>query len=153
MSYEIGIEERAEQMAAVVRGHVSPEEIGPFLGGAFAEAAAALEQQHLVPAGPPFGRYAMADGGFDVAAGFPASGPVAPAGRVEPMVLPGGVIATTMHVGSYGEVAAAYDAVTDWLAGSGYVTTGDPWECYLDGPEVEQPRTVVCFPCRAAPRS
>jgi effector-binding domain-containing protein len=68
-------------------------------------------------------------------------------GRVVPGSLPGGEVATTTHVGSYDDVAAAYSAVERWLDDQGLVPVGDPWESYLDGPEVAQPRTVVCFPC------
>jgi effector-binding domain-containing protein len=150
MEYAVTLEQRPEQPAAVVRGHVTVEELPAFLGGAFGEVAAALGAQHLVPAGPPFGRYRLVDGGFDVEAGFPSSGPVSAAGRVEPAELPGGPVATTMHVGSYDDVGAAYQAVTDWVEAAGYVVVGDPWECYLDGPEVPEPRTTVCFPCREA---
>jgi effector-binding domain-containing protein len=52
-----------------------------------------------------------------------------------------------MHVGSYDGVAAAYTAVEQWLAAHDLSPIGDPWESYLDGPEVPQPRTVVSFPC------
>ena len=150
MEYGVTLEQRPEQPAAVVRGHVTVEELPAFLGGAFGEVAAALGAQQLAPAGHPFGRYRLVDGGFDVEAGFPSSAPVSAVGRVEPTVLPGGAVATTMHVGSYDGVAAAYQAVTDWVEASGYVVAGDPWECYLDGPEVAEPRTTVCFPCREA---
>ncbi len=150
MEYAVTLEQRAEQPAAVVRGHVDVEELPAFLGGAFGEVGAALGAQRLVPAGPPFGRYRIVDGGFDVEAGFPASSAVAATGRVEPTVLPGGPVATTMHVGSYDGVSAAYAAVQEWVGSSGYVVAGDPWECYLDEPDVAEPRTLVCFPCRDA---
>jgi effector-binding domain-containing protein len=35
----------------------------------------------------------------------------------------------------------------EWLGETGREATGDPWEIYLDDPEVAAPRTVVCFPC------
>ena len=102
------------QPVAVVRGHrVMESEIPAFLGAAFAEVLGILADQGLAPAGPPFARYAMADGGFDVEAGFPATRPVKPAGRVD-----------------------------------GYVAAEPPWECYLDGPEVAEPRTAAYLPCR-----
>ena len=148
MTYDIRIEKRSEQPAAVIRGRVSLDEIREFLGTAFAEVGAELAAQRLAPVGPPFGQYRPQDGGFDIAAGFPTSGGLTPAGRVEPMVLPGGSLATTTHVGPYSEVSAAYEAVIEWLTSSGLVPAGDPWECYLDGPEVAEPRTVVYFPCR-----
>jgi effector-binding domain-containing protein len=150
MEYVVTLEQRSEQPAAVVRGQMSVEGIPGFIGAAFGEVLAVIGAQHLIPAGPPFGRYRIVEGGFDVEAGFPTSGPATAAGRVEPTVLPGGAVATTLHVGSYDDVAAAYRAVTDWIEASGYVVTGDPWESYLDGPEVAEPRTTVCFPCREA---
>lgn len=153
MEYEITIEQRDAQPAAVVRGRMSVEALPAFLGDAFTEVLKVLEEQHLAPAGPPFGIYRMVEVGFDVAAGFPCTADVTAAGRVEPVTLPGGPAATTMHVGAYDGIAAAYAAVTDWLAGSGYVPSWDPWESYLDDPDVAEPRTVICFPCQLVPVS
>lgn len=148
MPYVIRIQERAEQPAAVVRGHVTTEEIPAFVGAAFGETLAAMTAQHRVPAGPPFGRYRVVDGdGFDVEAGFPTSTAIIASGRVEPSALPGGTVATTVHTGSYDGVAEAYRAVEAWLEAEGYRITGAPWESYLDGPEVPEPRTEVNVPC------
>ena len=147
MAYEVKTEQRHEQPAAVVRGRVATDGIAEFIGGAFGEVMAAITAQHLAVMGPPFGRYHVLETGFEVEAGFPTSGPVEPVGRVTPGTLPGGEVATTMHVGSYDGVAEAYTAVEQWLAAHELAPTGDPWESYLDGPEVPQPRTVVSFPC------
>ena len=46
-----------------------------------------------------------------------------------------------------GRIGAAYEAVQTWLVRNGYVGGGEPWECYLDGPDAPQPRTEVFFPC------
>ena len=121
MTYDVIIEDRQAQPAAVVRGRVTLDRIGEFVSGAFADTLAGLAAQHLAPTGPPFGRYREVDDGFEVTAGFPASATVAAAGRVEPMTLPGGTIATTVHVGSYSDLSAAYEAVAGWLAASGFV--------------------------------
>lgn len=146
MTYEITLVDLPEQDAAVVRGHVAVDGIGEFLGGAFGEIMGALHGVEIV--GPPFARYAMPDEGFDVMAGFPVSSPVTQVGRVEPDRLPGGPAATTMHVGSYEGVAAAFEAVQAWVADHGFVVAGDPWESYLDEPEVPEPRTLITFPVR-----
>jgi effector-binding domain-containing protein len=150
VSYEIRIETRPEQAAAVVHAVVAADELPEFLGSAFAEVGAALARQSVFPAGPPFGRYQIVEGGFEVEAGFATTGEVAADGRVEPLVLPGGDIAETVHIGAYSDVAAAYTAVAGWLADSGREPAGAPWEMYLDPPDVAEPRTVVCFPCREA---
>jgi effector-binding domain-containing protein len=148
-TYEIQLADLQEQHVALVRGHISITEIPEFLGGAFTEvpAVAARQGRHL--AGAPFGRYRFApDGTLDVEAGFPVSGVVTPAGRVEPSALPGGTVARTLHVGSYDTVADAYEAAESYLTRNGYEPTGPAWECYLDDPDVAQPRTEVFMPCR-----
>lgn len=147
MPYTFEVERRSAQEAAVVRASVRPEEIGAFVGSAFGEVLDALGAQGLQPTGPPFCSYRMLDDHFDAAAGFPASGPVVPVGRVEPSVLPGGTIATTMHVGPYDQLGEAYEQLMSWMEAEGLTPAGEPWESYLDGPEVPQPRTLVCVPC------
>jgi effector-binding domain-containing protein len=131
----------------VVRAHVGTEEIQPFLAGAFEEVATTTGTQGVRVVGPPFGRWTPRDGGFDVAAGFPVDRPVEARGRVVPEELPGGTVARTLHTGPYDGVGAAYAAVFEWLAGHALEVAGEPWESYLDGPEVARPRTQVCVPC------
>ena len=146
----IEVTEHAEEPTAVVCGHAAGAELPGFLGAAFGEVMQQLTAQHVAPAGPPFARYRPTEDGFDVEAGFPASRPVAPAGRVEPSTLPAGAVATSMYQGAYSGVAEAYRAIAEWLPAHGYAVTGAPWESYLDGPEVAEPRTLVSFPCARA---
>jgi effector-binding domain-containing protein len=148
MRYEMQFVDLQAQHTAVVRGHVKAEQLPEFLGPAFGEVINVLDKQGLHPTGAPFGRYTPTeDGGFDLSVGFPCSDVVEETGRVEPDELPGGRVARTLHVGSYGDVAAAYEAARSWITDEGCVVTGEPWECYLDGPEVPEPRTEVFLPC------
>ena len=147
MEYQIEHVELSEQAAAVVRGHVAHDQIGDFLGGVFGEVMGVISTQGLAPAGPPFGRYMPTADGFDIEAGFPTTGPVTPTGRVEASALPGGHTLQILHQGPYDAVAAAYQAAESWLGENGWKSTSAPWEAYLDGPEVAQPRTLVSFPC------
>jgi effector-binding domain-containing protein len=148
MNYEVQLANLQRQSTAVVRGHVTKDDIAAFLGAAFEEVMAALSQQGLTPAGPPFGRYVPSDDGFEVEAGFPVDRPVAKTGRVTVDELPGGSVAYTVHTGAYDTVAAAYAATLEWLSDNGFVGSGDAWESYLDGPDVPRPRTEVFVPCK-----
>lgn len=149
--YDVEVIERPEQPAVVLRGHADSAHIAEFVGRAFGETAAVVEQEHLSFAGPPFGRYLpTGNGEFDIEAGFPVSGSATPQGNVDIVTLPGGLTAHTMHVGSYEGVGAAYEATATWVAEHGYVTSGPPWETYLDEPSVPNPRTEVFFPVRRA---
>jgi effector-binding domain-containing protein len=148
MTYDVHLAEVPTRPSAVVRAHVRTEDIADFVGAAFAEVMTVLEGQRLAPVGPPFSRYTVGEDGFEVESGFPTSGVVAATGRVVPSELPGGTIATTLHTGSYDGVGAAYAAAESWLAEHRMVAAGAPWESYLDGPEVAEPRTEVSVPYR-----
>ncbi|MDO8307541.1 MAG: GyrI-like domain-containing protein [Actinomycetota bacterium] len=148
--YEIHVENRDEQPAVVVRGHVGMDEIGAFIGDAFTRTLAGLTGEGLAPTGPPFALYSFPHDGIDLAAGFPCPPGARGGDEVALIMLPAGQVATTMHVGPYADVAGAYNAITSWMSANGMVATGASWESYLDGPEVPMPRTVVCAPCRPA---
>jgi len=138
------------EAAAVVRAQVPLSEIADFLRSAYAEIMTALDDQDLTAAGPPFGRWQPQQDGFDAEAGFPSTGPISPAGRVQPQTLPGGLAATAVHRGDYAGLGATYALLYSWIADHGYVPTAQPWECYLDEPDVPEPRTQVYVPCAKA---
>jgi effector-binding domain-containing protein len=148
VDYRVERVELARRPTAVVRGLVPEAEITDFLGGVFGEVIGVLSAQGLQPAGMPFGCYVPSPDGLQVEAGFPTSAPVEAAGRVVPSSLPEGSAVLVRHTGPYSTVPAAYEAARTWLADHGWVATGPPWEEYLDGPEVAEPRTVVYVPCR-----
>ncbi|WP_067896524.1 GyrI-like domain-containing protein [Nocardia vaccinii] len=146
--FDIGVvDDQPEQDAAVRRGHVAAPAIAEFLGASFAEVMRVVRERHVAVIGPPFARYTQTDGGFDVEAGFPVSAAFEDDGEVVHTVLPGGRLAGTMHVGPYDTVDQAYRAMEKWLAERGFEATSAPWESYLDGPEVANPRTIVTMPC------
>lgn len=150
MTYDVQLVEVRSQPSAVVRAaRVRTEDIAGFLGGVFSEVMAVLGRQGLAPVGPPFSRYVVSDDGFEVEAGFPTSRAIEATGRVVPGELPGGTVATTTHTGAYDRIDAAYSAATSWLADHRLVASATPWESYLDGPDVPEPRTEVFVPCRA----
>lgn len=151
MTYQVEITEISEQQAAVVSGQVAHDGIAAFLGEAFTEVMAAVQQHQGRATGPPFARYALLpDQGFQVQAGFPVEGLAGGEGRVELTTLPAGSAATTVHTGEYAGVAAAYQAIEQWMTENGYQPADAPWESYLDEPGVAAPRTAVYFPCRRA---
>ena len=149
MNYDMHIEQLQPTSAAVVVEVTPIAGISSFVGEAFGLVMAELQRQHASPCGPPFARYRMMGDRFEVSAGFPVVRSIATAGRVVPIELPGGRAVVTMHVGQYSEVKAAYDAIMAWLPGQQLEPAADPWEFYLDGPEVAEPRTRVVLPVRS----
>ena len=159
MAYDIHTVEIESQHAAVVSETCSMDGVGAFLGRAFDQVLGVLARAAVPVDGKPFARYDMVEGGFRrdgeaapvgllrVEAGFPCPADLDLDGDVHTITLPGGTAAVTTHVGAYSDVAAAYQAIEQWFATSGHRPTGAPWETYLDGPEVPQPRTTVTWPC------
>lgn len=150
VTYEVSVEEHSEQAAATIAQRLPQSGIPAFLQAAFPELFGALQAQAVDPVGPPFARYAPRADGFEVTAGIPVSSPIVTVGRVRPGSLSGGTVATTVHVGTYDRLAEAFHAVIDWIGVQGYAIAGDPWESYLDGPDVPEPRTRVSFPVTRA---
>jgi effector-binding domain-containing protein len=148
MDYHVDRITLEPQPAAAIGGSTTHDGIAGFLGTAFGEVMAVIAQQGAAPAGPPFARYEMTDDGWDIQAGFPVTAPILAAGRVEPITLPGGPALAVLHRGPYAEVARAYHAAEQWMSDNGWMGTGTPWEAYLDGPEVPDPRTIVHWPAR-----
>jgi effector-binding domain-containing protein len=148
MEYHVERIELEPQVIAVVRGEVAHDGIAGFLGGAFGEVMGTIGAQGVQPAGPPIARYEPMADGFRIEAGFPVTGPVRPIGRVEVAELPGGPALTVLHRGPYDQVAGAYHAAEAWLAEHDWEFAAPPWEAYLDGPEVAEPRTIVHVPAR-----
>jgi AraC family transcriptional regulator len=68
--------------------------------------------------------------------------------------LPGGLVATTIHAGSYDGLHQAYAAIESWMNANGFKGAGDPWEAYItdpgDYPNPEDWRTEVFWPVRDA---
>ena len=153
MTYQIATADLQEQQVACMHSRILPSELRTFLTAAYSRVPAAIAQQGLGLDGPPYARYRFEkDGTIDVEAGFPVCGALAPAGDVGPGTLPVGHVVTTLHVGAYDQVAGAYEALETYLSKNGYEPAGAAWECYLDEPDVPEPRTKVYQPARRLSR-
>jgi effector-binding domain-containing protein len=154
-TYEIEAQPRQQQATAVARATLDVAEIGPWLGRVYGQAAACAQRQGAAIAGAPFARYHMLNPGrFTVEAGFPVSQPVTAEGEIEPSSLPGGRVATTVHIGPYDQMTPAYEALTRWVEEHAGRLAGDPWEVYYSDPATQPDpatwRTEVVQPYTAA---
>jgi effector-binding domain-containing protein len=147
------------QSTAVIRATLTVPEIGPWFGSTVGRLAGRLIAREVPIVGPPFARYHVVDEGagrFEVEAGFPVAAPIDGDGEVVASSLPEGSLATTLHVGPYEDLPAAYDAVASWIAARGGEPAGDMWEVYESDPEAQPDpatwRTRVYWPYRAAGR-
>ncbi len=127
------------QRFAAVKREGPVREIAAMLGSAFDAVTAALAAAEVAPAGPPVARYlAVGDETVTFEAGFPIESEFKPADGVSVIELPGGDVATTLHVGAYDELDAVHVAVETWIADHGRTPAGPPWELYLTDPKAHR---------------
>ncbi len=60
---------------------------------------------------------------------------------VQSLLVPGGMVASTVHQGEYAAVAPAHHVHTGWIQAHGHQLAGPPREIYLDDPSQVEPGT------------
>jgi effector-binding domain-containing protein len=127
----------AMRETAVVMIDVAPEEIGPAVGAAIGEVEVAMRAAGVDLAGPPFARYHQFEPRIRAEIGFPVMRPAPDVGSVVPGRLPGGRVASILHIGPYETLERSYGELTRWLAGMGLQPSGPLWEVYWSDPGEE----------------
>jgi effector-binding domain-containing protein len=92
----------------------------------------------------------MGDGQFDVETGVPVAKTIDGNATVQPSELPGGTVATTVHIGPYDGLGAAHEALQAWAREHDKTPAGGPWESYVTGPGRESDpskyKTILYLP-------
>jgi effector-binding domain-containing protein len=145
MEYEIQLRRIEPQDTLVVRETSTMAGIAEVLGGAFSDTFGHAQAQGALPR-EAFASYSFHDDLVDIEAGCTVSQPTTGQGRILPSILPGGEVATTLHVGPYDQVSEAYAALEAWITEHGRRAAGNGWEVYLSPPTDEPPRTEVVIP-------
>ena len=70
------------------------------------------------------------DSGIRLEVGAEVSIPFTEDGTMVRSATPGGLVAWTTHLGPYGELGAAHDAVGEWCKRNNHATAGPNWEIY-----------------------
>ena len=142
---DVTLVELPARRAAVVRISGPVTDMPAMMGGAFSATAAAIGAAGASFAGPPFARYTGFGERIEAEVGFPFDGEVPETDRIAIVQLPGGLAATTRHVGPYDQIGAAWERAQAWLREHGYAPTSPAWECYLTGPQDPGPPITEVF--------
>lgn len=154
---QVSLKELADQFILGVRFQTTYEKLDESIGSAFGDIFAHLGERGEFPAGPPFSIYygeEWDESDIDMEICVPVIRPMGGRDRVAGRELAGGLMASTLHMGPYHEIAESYQALDLWIKAQGHDYAGPPREVYLVGPEqVEEEadlRTEVMFPVKKA---
>ena len=136
MDYEIVEKDITPQLALTYRQPVTMATIADRIGGAFralVEHAATTGGQW---AGPPFILYPEdCSDEFVITVCMPVVPGATGGQQVALEEVPGGTVASTVHVGAYNGVGKAYVALQKWMTDNGRRPAGMVREIYLNDPD------------------
>ncbi len=136
--------------AAVVRAEVPASELADVFDRGYPAVMTAAQAAGARVVGPPFAYYPRPPSDtIEVILGFPVDRRVSPAGEVEPFTLPGGRVASAVHVGHYWSLGETYHRLREWAKGQGLRLSTAMWESYLNDPSSAPPsewRTEISWP-------
>jgi len=140
MKPDIKIKEISEQPTITIRENATMASIPVRIGKIYSEIITFMSKKGIAPAGAPFAYWhnmnseSMNKGLFDMECGFPVGAPVEGEGQIKASKLPGGKVATAMHIGPYETLVETYEAMQSWTKEKGYQVEDDMWEAYLTNP-------------------
>ena len=124
------------QQIAVIHLTIPRAEIQAVMGPAIGEVMAAVQAQHVGPAGPFFSHhFRMQADVFDFEVGVPVFAPVTPTGRVHAGSLPAASVVRTVFHGDYSGLGSAWEELRTWATAQGHQAAPNLWEVYAKGPE------------------
>mgnify|MGYP006294396179 CR=1 FL=1 len=152
MSYQCKVTERASQPTLTIRTRTAARNLGETLGEAYGTIMQYMGELGEHPVGPPYTAYYNEDmQDLDVEVGFPVARELPGKGNVQAGEIPGGKVATCLHVGAYSDIGPAYEALSQWMQENGYEPAGAAYEFYLNDPQEtpsEELMTQILFPLK-----
>jgi effector-binding domain-containing protein len=153
MPYEITVKELAPQPMVSIRTTCHAAVIGSTLAEILPEVFRYIRENDVYPCGPPFTRYhGFSDTEVDIEGGMPVKTPLPGKARIRAGELPGGRVATTIHIGPYERLPEAHDALHAWMREQEVEPAGPQWECYISDPGKEpdpnKRQTELVWPIR-----
>lgn len=133
MDYEIELIDAEPQPALAIESVCAQGEIARVLGVSFGRIVTHIIAGGGAPEGMPFLRYLeMSETSLRIQAGIPSSGE----GRdeIQSLTLPGGKLATSLYLGPYDGVGAAWDDMGKWAQARGLGIQGG-WDVYENDPD------------------
>lgn len=128
MPYQIEMADVKAIPTAVIRGRVAPHELPTFVPAACGEVWTFIRSAGLPRPGRHVALYLDRQGNIEV--GTEVAERFVGNDRVQCSQLPAGRVATTVHFGPYGRLAAAHAEIRQWCVEQGHRLSDVCWEIY-----------------------
>lgn len=140
MRYDIQIREVPQQAFAAIRGQANAHNIGDRIMALLSEVWAFLKDTDVGDTGHNVVIYSdeaskallLTEAEVLIEVGGQVATPFENQGRVVGSAIPGGRVATVVHIGPYQQLPEAHTAVCKWCAEHGHVLAGPNWEIYSE---------------------
>ncbi len=130
MSYEIKIQEVQSGPISAVQERTSLDQLSKIILPLFDEVYGFLKESDVKQNGQNVIVYL--DDAMNIEVGVQISADFNGSGRVVCSSIPGGRVATTVHMGPYSRLPEAHAVVREWCSKGGHELTGPRWEIYGD---------------------
>lgn len=132
---DIEITELQSQPAIGINATTTLDRIGETLGTIYPRISRYLEENSIVPAGPPFALYrSFSSDGIEMEGGVPLTEPITGEADIVGSELPGGRTATAWHIGPYDTLRETYAKMRTWMTENGIEPDLPCWEVYWTDP-------------------
>ncbi|HEV3237841.1 MAG TPA: GyrI-like domain-containing protein [Gemmataceae bacterium] len=128
MEYQVHTENVASIITAVVRRQAKQHELSKAIPQACGDVWSFVRSANLPNPGRHVALYL--DGVINFECGVEIGQPFVGNDQVACSSTPAGLVATTAHIGPYGQLGAAHTALVDWCAKQGLTLAGLNWEIY-----------------------
>jgi effector-binding domain-containing protein len=128
MEYDVRLEQLGSRPLAVVRRRASSQELAKVVPDACGTVWSVVQSHKIAGAGRHVALYW--DDQINLEVGVELDTPFGGHGEVVDSATPAGAVATATHLGPYGRLHEAHQAVRKWCANRGYTLAGPNWEIY-----------------------
>src|SRR5437867_3625182 len=126
--YTVRVEQMDSRPLAVVKRLARQQDLGKVVPECCGLVWGVVKSQNIAGAGRHVAIYH--DGAINLEVGVELEAPFGGYGEVVDSATPAGLAAWTTHLGPYGQLHGAHQAIQDYCANNGYVPAGPQWEIY-----------------------
>jgi AraC-like DNA-binding protein/effector-binding domain-containing protein len=123
------------QPVVFIRSRIARSAIAATIGASLGRIVPYILGHGGQMAGQPYARYPeFGPGMLTIEVGMPVVAAIAGEGDIEAASLPAGKVAVALHGGAYERLPETFAALETWMAEQKLVSTGAPWEVYVNDP-------------------